>query len=290
MSDDMEKAEDKKGGAGGGLLILGLVALLLLVFPKKTTTPEVTEAADGAGGGGNGGGGNGGTIISEPIVEAPPVEVVAPVIETPPAQIVTPVVITPANGSGSAPSPTPIQQVQQQRLQDPQWQTQRSRVNIAVVTPNVKKLIEKGAVTKETLKSIADYQAVRSGRMSATEYGGAPSGYNPEAINAAGTAYQTSPTTVRNRALAYYSGQTGAHRGAMSAEQRTAWDSANLNNALNAYANASGSGNQSDVARSIAVNTPGGSMSSTPATSVTKTPSKSTGKTSSKTGKKSSKK
>ncbi len=112
-------------------------------------------------------------------------------------------------------------------------------INTAILTPVTKANIEKGAIRDSTLRSIADYQKVKTGDMTAYEYGGGAAAFgdlDPAAINAAGVAYQKSPTVTNARALAFYSAQTGAHRGGMTSEELASWDAANLVAAKAAYA------------------------------------------------------
>lgn len=176
------------------------------------------------------------------------------------------------SGNGSGTTITPIKQATTARTSDPEWQAQKARINMNLLPSYQKKQIEKGAVTKNTLKSIADYQAVKAGTMSAFDYANDPN--MPEEMRAgieySSTAYQGSATTVRNRALSYYAGIAGAHRGSMSAAERTAWDSTNEKAALKAYANAAGSGWQADTARELAGKLSGGTTTATVSTTAQK--------------------
>lgn len=260
--DENTKDKDQESGGSGIIWLLLLIGGLWLWNKNKNQPEAKVDDTSGGGSGGDGvyGGGEGDGGYIESIIEDAAFETV----------------VADTNGSGasgSGGSTPPIKQAMTARTLDPEWQAQKSRINMALLPDYQKKQIEKGAVTKNTLQSIADYQQVKAGTMSAFDYANDPN--MPEEMRAgieySSTAYQTSPTTVRNRALAYYSGQTGAHRGGMSAEERAAWDSTNEKAALEAYANAAGSGNQAAVARQMAANLPGASLSNTPAANVTKT-------------------
>jgi hypothetical protein len=244
------EAKEKSGGSGILLLLLAIGGLWLWKKNKDTKAAGATDDTIPDYSGGGGGGGYDGAYADDVVV----VDVGNGATGNGGG----------SSGSGSSSgSVTPIKQAMTARTLDPEWQYQKSRINMAVIPDYQKRQIEKGAVTKNTLKSIADYQQVKAGTLSAFDYANDPN--MPEEMRAgieySSTAYQGSATTVRNRALSYYAGQTGTHRGSMTAAERTAWDSANEQAALTAYAAAAGSGLQADRARELAGTTLTGKIS-----------------------------
>lgn len=243
------ETKEQSGGPGGLIFLTLLVLFVWAPWKKKPATAAVDPSAVDYGYGGGGGGGydggysDGAAVIVYHNDDANNVPGNAPSY----------------GGGASSGSVTPIKQAMTARTLDPEWQAQKARINMAVIPEYQRKQIEKGAVTANTLKSIADYQQVKAGTMSAFDYANDPN--MPEemraGIESAQYYFQQSPTEVLNRALALYSSQTGAHRGAMTAAQRTAWDTANKKAALEAYAAAAGSGWQADTARKLAAQLPG---------------------------------
>lgn len=260
MSDTNTEAKKKSGGSGTWIFLLILSLAGVMIWKNKradTAAGEtidasggITDTSDGWGGGSGSDGGGSGYYDDVTIVDT--------VVDETPDVIYTPASNGSSGSTGSSGGgTTPIKQAMTARTQDAEWQYQKSRINMDVIPAYQRKQIEKGAITKNTLKSIADYQQVKAGTLSAYDYAGgaaAMPGVDPVAYDYASTAYQRA--SVKSRALAYYSGITEAHRGGMTAAERTAWDSANEKAALEAYANAAGSGLQADTARKLAAKLP----------------------------------
>lgn len=99
-----------------------------------------------------------------------------------------------------------------------------------------------GALSPQSAINIANYNAVKQNPSLAWDYAGGnfEPNVSQEGIAQSSWAYQTSQATIDRRALAYMSQQTGAHRGSMSASERSAWDAANIVQARSAYLAASG--------------------------------------------------
>ena len=246
MVDD----NDKNQNSGDGILLFFLlIGLLILVVKNKKIVPTTIGAVSDTV-----------NTDTENLTDNTPVDTVNTDTEN----------LTDNTSADTVGAGTTTQQVMAARITDASWQAQKARINMNLLNAYLRSQIEKGAITTNALRAIANYQAVKDGTMSATDFANSggiqaiPESMR-EGFDVAGIAYQTSPTTVRNRALVYYAGLTNAHRGSMTAEQRTAWDSANLKYALEAYSAAAGSGNQATIAAALAANPTG--QASTPSAS-----------------------
>lgn len=159
MSETNETKE--KSGGSGWIWILLILGLGYAVVKSQSVKAEEDTAVDDTIYGGGGGGGYDGYYQDDVIVD---IGGDSGSTDTGNGDS--------SGGGASSGSVTPIKQAMTARTMDAEWQYQKSRINMAVIPDYQKRQIEKGAVTKNTLKSIADYQQVKAGTMSAYDYAG----------------------------------------------------------------------------------------------------------------------